>query len=95
MIAVLVLMAVGTGLGLYLGKYPKLIKLNDRLTSLAIYLLLFLLGISVGLNDKIMNNLDTIGVKALVITIGALAGSMVCALLVYKLFFKEGGSHEG
>jgi len=89
MIEVLLLMTAGIIIGTFVGKFPKFIKGVDKLTSWAIYLLLFLLGIGVGLNDKIINNLPTIGVQAIVLTLGAVLGSLVLALITYTLFFKQ------
>jgi len=89
MITVLAIMTAGIVLGIFLQKKKKLIQINDKLTMWAIYLLLFLLGISVGSNDTIMQNLDTIGVKALIITAGSLIGSILAAWFVYVKFFKN------
>lgn len=86
-IIVLAIMVLGIGIGLYVGNRPKIIKIVGILTSFAIFLLLFLLGIGVGTNDKIINNLHSIGLQALVLTVGAILGSLVCAYLVYKFFF--------
>ncbi len=89
MITVLAIMTAGIILGFFLSGKDKLIKINDKLTTWAIYLLLFLLGIGVGTNDKIVKNIHTIGLQAIIITLGALAGSLICAYVVYKLFFKK------
>ena len=59
----------------------------QKLITIAIWLLLFLLGIAVGINDDIMNNLDTIGLQALILASGAVLGSVVLAWCVYKFFF--------
>lgn len=55
----------------------------------AIFLLLFLLGITVGANGDIMDNLESIGLEAFVITSAAVAGSVFSAWIVYKFFFHE------
>ncbi len=89
MIAVLVLMFVGMGIGHFLRNKQKLVKLNDKLTLYAIFLLLFLLGIVMGSNEQIMNNLGTLGLHSFFITIGALSGSIVLAYFVGKLFFRN------
>lgn len=65
----------------------KNLKFVHRLINYAIFLLLFLLGISVGSNDSIVNHMETIGFDALMITIGSVAGSVVCAWGVYRFFF--------
>ena len=88
MVTVLILMVAGILIGLFVERISFVLKYIDKTISLTIYLLLFLLGISVGINDKIIKNLDTIGVEALVITLGAVAGSVLMAWTVYRLFFK-------
>ena len=55
----------------------------------AILLLLFLLGLQVGHNRQIMDNLGIIGVDAVLITLGAVGGSVGCAWLVYKFCFSK------
>ncbi|PID89310.1 MAG: DUF340 domain-containing protein [Bacteroidia bacterium] len=87
MITVLAIMTAGIVVGFFMHDKTKLIKINDKLISWAIYLLLFLLGVSVGLNDNIINNIHTIVLQAIIITIGALLGSLICASIIYRLFF--------
>lgn len=88
MITVLVVMLAGIFLGFFLNRFPKTIEVNNRLISGAIYLLLFLLGISVGLNKTIMQNLAKIGGQALIISLGAIAGSVLSLWFVYRFFFQ-------
>lgn len=57
--------------------------------SYTIYLLLFLLGLSVGSNELIVNNLATLGVQALLIASAGTLGSLLAAWAVYHYFFKE------
>lgn len=87
MITVLLLMVAGILAGWWLGKFPLVMKINDKLISWAIYLLLFLLGISVGTNKTVMQSLDSIGFQALLLTIGALAGSIAMGWIIYRAFF--------
>ncbi len=61
----------------------------DGLISKVILLLLFFLGVTVGNNDMIMNNLSSIGLDALIITAGALLGSVTVAWALYHLIFKN------
>lgn len=60
-----------------------------RLITIAIWVLLFLLGIAVGLNDAILNNLDTIGLQAFILSIGGIVGSVILAWVVYRFFFSK------
>ncbi len=82
-------MTLGMVVGYAISNRKKIITFTNKATNWAIYALLFLLGVSVGLNDTIMNNLSGIGVQALVLTLGAIGGSVVFAFFTYKFFFKE------
>jgi uncharacterized membrane protein YbjE (DUF340 family) len=89
MITVLVLMTSGIVIGWFLHKKEKILKISSELTNWAIYILLFLLGLSVGTNEKILNNFDQIGFLSILITVFAVAGSILVSWLTYILFFKK------
>ena len=98
MITVIFVMLAGILIGFAINRFPKIIQANDKLISWAIYLLLFLLGISVGLNKMIIQNLNHIGLQAAIITLGAISGSVLTLWLVYRFWFhikpNEGGPDE-
>lgn len=85
MIIVISLMVCGIVLG-YIFRERKLQSVQ-KLINYAISLLLFLLGITIGANDDVMTHLDSIGLEALIITLAAVAGSILCAWAIYRLFF--------
>jgi len=87
MTIILVLMLAGILTGLILNNYPAIVKINEKLLNLAIYSLLLLLGIGVGSSEKIVGNIYTLGFQALIITLGAITGSVLLCWLVYKAFF--------
>lgn len=89
MITVLVIMTVGIFIGWIFHNKKKFLKIIDKLTNWAIYLLLFLLGLSVGTNDKILKNLDQIGFQAILITLFAVLGSVLVSWVTYIIFFKK------
>ncbi|MDX9854439.1 MAG: LysO family transporter [Tenuifilaceae bacterium] len=89
MLTVVLIMTAGMVAGYLLRQKRKLISLSERLTTWAIYLLLFLLGIAIGTNDEIIRNLHTLGVKALAITIGGVLGSILLAWVTYHFLFKK------
>lgn len=88
MFTVILIMMGGVAVGYLLR--GKNINLVSRLIMLAIYLLLFFLGVAVGGNPQIINNLHTIGLDALIITLAAVLGSALAAMFVYKRYFKNG-----
>lgn len=78
-------------LGIFTGYLLKDYRLRwvQKWIMLAIWLLLFLLGIAVGTNGEIMNHLDTIGLKGLILALGGVLGSVIMAWVVYRFFFTK------
>lgn len=89
MIAILLVLSAGILTGLLIVNYPKLHNLNNLLLNYAIYLLLFLLGISVGTNQEVIQNLHKIGLEAITIAICSITGSVLLSFLLYNLLFKK------
>jgi hypothetical protein len=52
-------------------------------------LLLFFLGVTVGMNERIISNFQNIGLQSLIITLFATIGSIVVTYLFYKVFFRK------
>jgi uncharacterized membrane protein YbjE (DUF340 family) len=88
MVAILIVMFAGIAFGWFAGKWKSFLKINDKLLSYAIYFLLFVLGVSVGLNELVIKNLYKIGYQAALITIASVVGSVAVCWLVYKIFFR-------
>lgn len=87
MFVVIGIMFLGIGLGLALRRYRM--GWLSRVITLFIWALLFLLGVSVGGNSAIIEALPTIGMDALLITTGAVLGSVLCSWWLYSAFFKR------
>lgn len=77
------------GVGYLFRERQNLAKHLDIIVNWAIFLLLFLLGVSVGTNKTILNNIDSILLTVIILTLGAVLGSVIIAYFTYKLFFKE------
>ena len=71
------------------------LSLVPRLVTVAIWALLFLLGMSVGGNRDILDNLHTLGLEALALTAGGVLGSVALAWVVYRVFFVKRSGDEG
>ena len=89
MAVVLILLSLGILFGRLVRHKKFSLRLIDKITLWSIYLLLFLMGISIGCNKEIVSNLSKLGVTALIITAFSLAGSILLSILVYRLFFKS------
>mgnify|MGYP006310812551 CR=1 FL=1 len=83
------LLVIGTLLGYLLRNQSKMLFINSRFTEGAIFLLLFFLGVSVGMNEQIMANLQHIGFQSLILTLFATIGSLLVTRVFYKFFFNR------
>ncbi len=89
MFTIIIIMTVGIILGFLTKQKTKWIAALDSIITYAIYTLLFLLGVSVGTNQQIIQHLDSISLQALWITIGGIGGSVIAAYFTYIAFFKK------
>ncbi|MDE5676529.1 MAG: lysine exporter LysO family protein [Phocaeicola sp.] len=78
-------------MGILLGFLLRQQKLSDihRIITVLIWLLLFLLGIDVGGNQKIIQGLHTLGMEALAITLAAVLGSAMAAWALWYTLYKK------
>lgn len=65
----------------------KRLKWIHKIITLLIWTLLFLLGIDVGGNEAIVKGLHTLGLEALIITLAAVIGSVLCAWGLWYLLY--------
>ena len=89
MIKVLLIMSFGMAVGYLIRSRKKLLKISNTLILWVIILLLFFMGVSIGSNGAVMNNLDTIGIRGLQLAIVTVLGSAMLAWVVYNFIFKS------
>lgn len=89
MITILLILTLGILVGLVLANKRRIHLLNNHLLNMAIYLLLFLLGISVGTNQTVIENIGKIGLEAVAIAIASIAGSVLLCAILFKFFFHQ------
>jgi len=81
MFVVLLFMFAGIITGYLLRKWK--FSFVNRVILTLIWLLLFLLGVEVGMNDNVVMNFANIGLEAILIAVFATLGSMTGALLLW------------
>ena len=86
MFIIIGIMLAGVAVGYLLR--TKNLKWIQLLITFFIWLLLFLLGVDVGGNPAIVNNLATLGVEAVYITVGAVLGSAILAWALWHYISK-------
>ncbi len=89
MFSIVMTMLAGVFIGHFLRNGKRVEKI-EKSTSITIFVLLFVLGLSVGSNNVIIDNLGRFGWQAAVIAILGMGGSIIAARIVFQLFFKKG-----
>lgn len=69
--------------GRLLRRYP--LRALGRIITVDIWLLLLALGLEIGSNERIIAGLTSLGLQALLLCIGAVAGSIAAASLLWRL----------
>ena len=81
MLIIVAIMLCGIAVGYMLRN--KNTRIVSRIITVLIWLLLFLLGIEVGSNPRIVMGMQTLGIEALLLTIGGAVGTTLCAWLLW------------
>lgn len=98
---------MGLRLGLYLGililgaiigykdKISKNIESNlSIIQNISLLLLLFIMGTTIGMNDQVISNLFTIGIKAAIISLSSIFFSIVFVRLIRGFVLRPGDENE-
>ncbi|MCD8235328.1 MAG: lysine exporter LysO family protein [Prevotellaceae bacterium] len=92
MFRILLLLLIGTGIGFMLRNSTTLVHGIEKSTRYTIFLLLFILGISIGSNRSIIDNLGSVGLEAFTVAFLGIAGSFLAvSLFKYLASKKKGG----
>lgn len=89
MLTVIVIMSVGIALGAAARKQNRFLTFADKFITYAIWLLLFLLGLSIGTNEAVVKNIGQLGLQALVVAVLATACSIFLAYFLFLFLFKD------
>lgn len=81
-------MLLGVAIGIGVRRIPA-VRHTGKWVSIVIYILLFLLGKEVGGDKQLLASLSTLGLQALLITGGAVAGSILFATFIFRFFFEK------
>ena len=87
MLVIVLFLIIGVSLGLSAGKISALLKMNEGIFTLSIYSFLFMLAISVDIDDLIVRSLDNIGWIAFITLVGVIAAFMVIGWYLYKIIY--------
>lgn len=83
MFIVICIMLAGVAVGFLMR--PRKLRFTGNIITVVIWILLFLLGVEVGTDERIVKGIHTLGFEAIVITVGAVAGSCLAAWALWKV----------
>jgi uncharacterized membrane protein YbjE (DUF340 family) len=83
-------LVAGVVLGSLLKFSEKGKKYVSRGMTALMFVLILLMGLKTGSDNAVVSNLGVYGLQSLVITIAAIVGSILFAILFEKLIFKDG-----
>lgn len=86
MIEIMAVMAAGIAAGRLLR--GRRMPFLGRATNALIWLLLFLLGVEVGSDERIVNGIATLGAEACAVAVAAVAGCSLTAWLLWRVCAK-------
>lgn len=83
------------GLGAFLSNKNivsnKILKKIDKIQVLSLLLLLFIMGVSIGIDREIMESFLQIGITGVLFAISSIIFSILFLNIVYRIFFKRKG----
>jgi len=85
---------IGAIIGFLIRNRKSLVKYSGKLSMWMVYLLLFFLGIGVGMNETIISNFRKIGLYSLGISMFSIMGSILFAFFLYRLCFHNKQKRE-
>ena len=94
MLTIVLITLLGIALGYVLRRHRWLQRVEMTI-MLTIFVMLFVLGLTVGSNRYVMEYLPSLGGLAALIALAAMTGSAVLVSLVYHFFFKKRGGGRG
>lgn len=84
------MMAVGGLVGSRKWVRSRSLPWIGKVQSVALIILILVLGINIGMDDRVFDALSEIGIAAVVITIFAMAGSLLCVMAVRRCLGLDG-----
>lgn len=85
-------LVLGVPVGFMLRKKPLIIKLTDQMLTWSVRVLLLLLGLALGADERLMSQMDTIGARGIFISLCCVLGSLVGARLIEPVMNRHVGA---
>lgn len=87
MILIVISLIMGIGAGVLLRRKERVVKISEKLTGIMVFILLFFLGASLGVNRAIIKKLPAIASTSLIISVAAIIFSILITIIINKIFY--------
>ena len=94
MIHLILTIAAGLCAGYLLWGWKALEHVGKAI-SVTIWAMLFIMGVKIGADRQILDNISTLGWQSLLLSLASVAGSVFFAFLLYRIFSGRGGARDG
>ncbi|HHV71770.1 MAG TPA: lysine exporter LysO family protein [Clostridia bacterium] len=94
MIQVILSLAAGFIISYVCNFSDRFYKYLGKITTFGLIFLLFIMGIQIGVNEKVMANLPTLGLKSFILAGGAILGSLSLVILLEKVTIIDSQNKE-
>ena len=84
---------LGVPVGFLLRRKPLVIKITDQVLTWSVRILLLLLGLALGADDRLMSQMDTIGARGIFISLCCVAGCLIGARLLEPIMNRHVGRY--
>ncbi|MGB9839213.1 LysO family transporter [Thermovenabulum sp.] len=94
MVYIFLSLVTGIFLGFFRKNYIEQRKI-DKLINVSLFMLLFLMGFKLGVDERVLKNISHIGFKAAMLCIFSIAGSLLILKGVEKKIYEPDGNDSG
>ncbi len=85
----ILMLFLGIPPGIFWKNNPKIQKISGKLFNFSVWILLFFMGIGLGLDKNLMQQLTHLGFQALILSLFACTGSVLAAWFMGSCFFPD------
>ena len=89
MINILISLLLGFFIGYKKSLSEKMTVLNTKLQTVFLLLLIFVMGMSIGMDKTILTQLPTLGGTAFIFAVAVCIGSVAVVYIISRVFFRE------
>ena len=86
---ILLILAMGVLIGLSVTKISSLLKTKEWILTTALYLILFMIAITIGLEDSIVKNIENIRWTGFLLLVLAMSGGIITCRIFYNISVRK------